>query len=513
LIIIDKYTEFNNLSKVVAKEKSCGRRVVHCHGTFDLIHPGHIVHFEEAKQLGDVLVITITGEEYVNKGPGRPHFNDELRIRTLQSLQCVDYISVVPFPAAVEAIKAVRGDVYCKGKEYENPKVDSTGNIHDDIKAVEEVGGEIAYVGSVVFSSSKLLNNHFEHRSENTRNLIKKVTADFNINSITRIIESFSSLKVLVLGDLIIDKYSTVAVQGLTSKNRILSSRFIEENSQPGGALAIFRHIREFTPNVKFFSLSGSESWLENFLCNYLSKNENLVHTESCFTTIIKHRYVEPLATGKEISKLFSINHINSDQPSSSIQSKISSKLKGIIKDFDLVLVADFGHGLMSDKIRNLVQEESTFMALNCQTNSNNYGFNVINRKYDRADSFSLDQTEMSLACEKKKFNASSELKRLVQKFSAKYGWLTRGGSETIGISIDEQPCICDSLEKIVTDTVGAGDAFCSIASLAAVKNLPLELSTLMGQISGAIGVRIVGNSEPVRKIKFLKSLEAILKS
>jgi bifunctional ADP-heptose synthase (sugar kinase/adenylyltransferase) len=211
------------------------------------------------------------------------------------------------------------------------------------------------------------------------------------------------------------------------------------------------------------------------------------------------------------LSKLFSVNHLDKEHPQEATLKNLSAKLKREIKNFDLVLVADFGHGLMSDGIRNIVQEAAPFLALNCQTNSNNYGFNIINRQYQRADSFSLDQTEMSLACGKKRFDEILELESLKESFGASYGWFTRGGSETIGIGRNDSSCSCDSLEKIVVDTVGAGDAFCAIASMAAVKNLPVEVATLLGQISGAIAVRIMGNSECVTKNKFLKSVEVLL--
>ena len=404
-----KIIAFDNLSETICKEKAKGKTIVQCHGTFDLIHPGHIIHFEEAKSLGDVLVITLTAEKHVNKGPGRPYFNDQLRILSLTSLEFVDYVSIVPHVAAVEAIETVKPDIYCKGKEYENQANDVTGNIKDDVETVKRVGGKIAYVGSVVFSSSKLLNHIFSKHSKNTKNLIQQLATEFPLDKLREIVDQFSSLKVLVIGDIIFDKYSTVAVQGLTSKNRILSSRFVDESLQPGGALAIFRHIREFTPQVKLLSLVGKETWVEKFLDDYLSFEENWVFQESSFTTIIKHRFVEPLSDGKELSKLFSFNHLNEDYPEKVIINKLSEKLKRESTNFDLVLVADFGHGVMSDDIRNIVQEKAPFLSLNCQTNSNNYGFNVINRQYQRADSFSLDQTEMSLACGKKKFNEIQE--------------------------------------------------------------------------------------------------------
>ena len=259
-----KIVSFEKLSSLTKKLKSSGKKIVQCHGTFDLIHPGHIVHFREAKALGDILIVTITAENYVNKGPGRPFFNDELRVLSLCNLEVVDYVCLVPFPAAIEAIEAVQPNIYCKGKEYENPKIDVTGNFYDDINTVDKVGGKVAYTGSVVFSSSKLLNSHFSNYSVGTKNLLQSLASTYSLNKIREFIDEFSSLKVLVIGDIIFDKYSTVSVQGLTSKNRILSSRFIDESLQPGGALAIFRHIREFTQNVKLLSLCGNEPLINN---------------------------------------------------------------------------------------------------------------------------------------------------------------------------------------------------------------------------------------------------------
>src|SRR4051812_6480041 len=118
----DKIISFEKASAQFAKLRSAGKVLVHCHGTFDMIHPGHIVHFEEAKALGDILVVTLTAEKFVNKGPGRPFFNDAIRSRWLAALGCVDYVVVIPHPAAVEAIECVRANYYCKGREYENPE-------------------------------------------------------------------------------------------------------------------------------------------------------------------------------------------------------------------------------------------------------------------------------------------------------------------------------------------------------------------------------------------------------
>jgi sugar/nucleoside kinase (ribokinase family) len=171
----------------------------------------------------------------------------------------------------------------------------------------------------------------------------------------------------------------------------------------------------------------------------------------------------------------------------------------------------DFGHGVMEPLVREFVQENAKFLALNCQTNSNNYGFNLINNNYIRADSFSLDQTEISLALGKREMNFEMELEALRENLKSKYAWLTRGGDETIGAHKSKESVHCPSFESNVVDPIGAGDAFCSIASMAAAKGLPLKLSTFMAQLAGAQAVKIIGNSESISKSRLLKSAEAML--
>ncbi|HTB64475.1 MAG TPA: adenylyltransferase/cytidyltransferase family protein, partial [Opitutales bacterium] len=144
----EKIISFADAPRVFRELRAKGKSIVQCHGTFDLIHPGHIYHLEEAKELGDVLVVTITAEKFVNKGPGRPYFNDPLRVRSLAALACVDYVVLVPHAAAVEAIAAVSPNIYCKGREYENAESDVTGNIRDDVAEVERHGGQVRYIGS-----------------------------------------------------------------------------------------------------------------------------------------------------------------------------------------------------------------------------------------------------------------------------------------------------------------------------------------------------------------------------
>ena len=501
-----KVLSFSRTKEVFDALRREGKRIVQCHGTFDLMHPGHIDHIEEAKSLGDVLVVTVTGEKFVNKGPGRPYFSDSLRVKSLAALSSVDYVAVVPHPTAVEAIEHVRPHVYCKGREYQDPSNDVTGNIEDDVRVVEEHGGEVAYIGDVVFSSAKLLNNHLDHLPDATKAFCRNLARLCSPAALQEAVDAFQSVRVLLIGDIIFDKYSTVEVQGLTSKASIVSVRHLYEETQPGGTLAVYRHLKQFTPHVKLVSVLGPEAWVQAELDQHVSSEDDFIVRDDTFTSPVKHRFVSPFKESKELHKHFSVNHLGHEPPSEKAVQAVLGALRSEIARVDVVVVADFGHGVMQAAVRDMVQASSPYLALNCQTNSYNHGFNIINRQYGRVDCFCLDRTEILLAVGRRDISYVAELKRLKDDLSSDSAWLTRGELDTIGVRSGEEPCSCPTFEMEIIDTVGAGDAFFSVASLAALKQYSNTLATFLGQLAGAQSVRIIGNTEPISKAALLKS-------
>lgn len=148
------------LSGIVQKLKSEGKRIVLCHGCFDLMHPGHIKYFQAARKMGDILVVTVTPDIYVDKGPERPIFNQNLRAECIAALECVDYVAVNKWPTAEETLKLLKPDIYVKGQEFENLD-DKTGKIQKEYEVLREIGAEMRFTHEVVFSSTQLLNKYF----------------------------------------------------------------------------------------------------------------------------------------------------------------------------------------------------------------------------------------------------------------------------------------------------------------------------------------------------------------
>jgi rfaE bifunctional protein nucleotidyltransferase chain/domain len=156
-----KVMKIEKLAKIVERLKSAGKKIVHCHGCFDLMHPGHIKYFQAAKKMGDVLVVTVSPDAYVDKGPGCPVFNEKLRAESIAALECVDYVAINKWPTAEETLMLLRPDYYVKGQEFEGLE-DKTGKIQREYAVVKEIGAEIKFTHEIVFSSTKLLNQYFK---------------------------------------------------------------------------------------------------------------------------------------------------------------------------------------------------------------------------------------------------------------------------------------------------------------------------------------------------------------
>ncbi|MBT6228316.1 MAG: adenylyltransferase/cytidyltransferase family protein [Candidatus Scalindua sp.] len=155
-----KILDIDKLSQALNDLRSNGRKIVHCHGCFDLMHPGHIKYFQASKEMGDILVVTVTPDIYVDKGPNRPVFNQNLRVESIAALECVDYAAINKWPTAEETLRLLRPDIYVKGQEFEKLE-DKTGKIQKEHKVLEEIGAEMRFTQEIVFSSTELLNKHF----------------------------------------------------------------------------------------------------------------------------------------------------------------------------------------------------------------------------------------------------------------------------------------------------------------------------------------------------------------
>lgn len=492
------------------KLKQENKTVVLCHGVFDLVHPGHIIHFEQAKTMGDILVVSVTSEKYVRKGPGRPYFNDELRLKFLAAIECIDYVMLSDEYMVNDIVQVVEPDIYVKGEEYRNAKDDITGKIAEEQELVEKHGGKIEFTTGQVFSSTKLINTAMSGLPEDVRNYMENFKQKCSMEDIKNYAEKAGHLKVLVIGDVIIDKYTYCNVQGMMSKDMGYSARLSNTEEYFGGSVAVARHLSTFTSDVTLLSIIGDEENIRlGMFDEYADKiNLRLVYSKKV-PTIIKQRYLTRNEKRDEYRKIFAINNIP-EKPGyeKEVKRKFIEKLNEMIDEYDAVFLCDFGHGLVDEEVMEIVQKRAKYLILNCQTNSSNKGMNIIT-KYSRADIFTADQNELNLAFPSYVDSEEVKLKELRRHLNGN-GWLTRGARGAWQID-DEEIEKCPAFTLSVKDTIGAGDAFFSLAGIFAAAGAPMEIGTFMGNIGGALGANIVGNRESVEMVNALKFASTLL--
>lgn len=503
-----KIVDIDSLANLSQEFKDQGKKVVLCHGTFDLMHTGHIRYLQRAKKEGDVLFVTVTADEFVNKGPGRPIFGECLRAENLAALECVTYVAINYASTAIELLENIRPNLYVKGGEYRDHSKDVTGNIAFEKGVVEKYGGEIFYTDEITFSSSGLLNEHFGVFPPETKGFLEGFSQIFSDRLIHEQIDSLTNLRVLVVGDAIIDQYHYVAPLGQTGKGNVLAVQYESEEQFAGGSLAVANHVSKFAKSVSLLTGLGDHDGHENFIREKLQGNIEPIF--SYFTdapTVTKRRFVD-----SDLAKLFEI-YFFKDEPIFSDGGKSSIHwLESNLINYDLVIVADFGNGFVSNEMVEVLCRKAPFLAVNTQINSGNRGFHVINR-YSRADFVSLNEPELRLAAHNRHDPIEAVCEATAKKLGVKGFSVTRG---TKGVLLyDVQSATFDrvpALSSRVIDRIGAGDAYLSLASLCLAGGLDFGIANFVGSVAAAMDVQIVCNREPIDPISLKKYISTLLK-
>lgn len=507
------------LEKIISKEeylsireelKKEGKITVLCHGVFDLVHPGHIQHFQEAKTLGDVLVVSVTSADFVRKGPGRPYFGDELRTRFLAAIECIDYVILSRAYTAEDIIEAVKPNIYVKGQDYANSSKDITGMIDRETSLVRKYGGKVHFTGGQSFSSTKLLNRAFPVISDEVRSFMGDFSRKYSFAYLKEQIECFRGLKVLVVGEVIIDEYIYCTIKGLMSKDRGYSAAYSHTERYLGGALAVAGHLAAFVDNVTIASVTGEERDIGDMISSGMNSHikTELIQSRS-YQTIIKRRYITKNQKREELHKIFAVNNI-SDQNllDKEALGKLKRKLEDTAAGYDMVILCDYGHGLVDEEIRNILQSNAKMLTVNCQTNSANYGMNLIT-KYHGAQAYTLDQRELHLAMGTDRGEDVALLRCLRERLGG-IVWLTQGACGAAVVD-GEEIYRCPALTLSVIDTIGAGDAFLAIVGLCTASGVPADAAVFLGNVGGGLSANIVGNQRSIDKVDFLKFTNTLL--
>jgi rfaE bifunctional protein kinase chain/domain/rfaE bifunctional protein nucleotidyltransferase chain/domain len=503
----NKIKTLEELSKLLDEER-VSKKIVHCHGVFDLLHVGHIRHFEEAKRMGDVLVVTLTPDQYVNKGPGRPAFKQDLRLETIAALECVDYVALNKWPKAIDTIKLLKPNIYAKGPDYKAKDKDVTGGIYQEEEAVKSVGGEIAFTEDITFSSSSLINRFFPSFPKEVTDYIAEFRSRHTIDDVLSYLHNALPLKVLVVGETIIDEYQFCSAIGKSSKEPIIALKHNNTEQFAGGILAVGNHLANFCDKVHLLSYLGKANPREEFVRNSIDKR-----TQATFImkdeapTIVKRRFIESYF----FTKMLEVYEINDRDLNARENRELCDWLRRELPNFDIVIVFDFGHGMMTKEAIDLLCTKSKFLALNVQSNAGNLGYQTV-LKYLRADYVCMAENEVRMELRDRNSDLKDVISGLYNKLSCQSVMVTRGKNGCLAYNREEGFVAVPALATKVVDRMGTGDAFLSITALCVKQKAPLEMVGFIGNAVGAQAVATVGHSRFIEKAPLLKHIETLMK-
>ena len=504
----DGYPSLEEVGPSIRMLQSEGKKIVHCHGVFDLFHPGHLAHLEEAKTQGDILLVTLTPDHLVNKGPGRPAFTHQQRAAMLSALEIVDFVAVTTSSTAVEAIRLVRPDVFVKGSDYSKADDDLTGNISLEREAIEAVGGQLYLTQAPMMSSSSLINMHLPTYDSQARVWLEDFRNHRSESEVLRWLQNVVDLRVLVIGEAIIDEYVMCEALGKSSKDPVLAFREISSERQIGGSLAVARHCAGLGAQVSCLFRIGSNPSDAQFITERLNGMVIAHMVESLREpTIVKRRFVDSLTE----ARVFETYIMRDDSSDSLDDQRMLKELRPLLDDIDLIVVTDYGHGLLSSEVIAELTSSGKVLAVNTQSNAGNRGFNTISR-YPRVDFACLNGSEVGLELRRRHLTMNELVPQIRLRTGATRAIVTEGAKGLACCGVDGEVTHIPAFAQVVKDRVGAGDALFAVTALLSAVNAPADITGFYGNLAGAASVADLGNRSYVDAVSLMRHAVALMK-
>ena len=489
--------------------RSQGKKIGLCHGVFDLLHVGHINHFLEAKKKCDVLVVSLTKDEFINKGPNRPVFKIDSRVKFLSNISCLDHVYISNTSSAIDAIKNITPNYYFKGPDYKNLKKDITGKIYEEISVVKKHGGEILFTETEIHSSSKILNDNFKVFNKSQDLFLKKIKKNFRLNNLLKKLSSLRKTKVHVIGEVIIDQYIFTNAIGKSGKEPVLMLNELNSEKYLGGSAAIAKNLEGICKAINISSIIGEKNDQINFIKNKLHKNiKTFFVNKKNSPTILKTRFVDNINS----NKIFGTYKFNDDLVNSSEEKQLINYFNILNKKVDLLIVSDYGHGMITEKYAKIICKSKKFTALNAQINAANLGYHGL-QKYKNLDFVIINESELRHELRSRHENIKNLMVKLSKEKNIKFLTVTSGKNGALLYQKTKNKFyFCPAFATKIVDKIGSGDTMLAVMSLCLKEGIDEELSLFLGSLAAAHSVENFANKSFCSYQDLVKSVQHILK-
>jgi len=501
-----KVKTVEELERVLGKRPR-KKKVIMCHGVFDVVHPGHLRHLIYAKSKADILLASITADRHIAKGTYRPHVPQDLRALNLAAYELVDYVLIDPNAEPLETLERLKPDFFAKGYEY-----NAAGLLHPKTRAEAEVvqsyGGEMIFTpGDIVYSSSRLI--EMEPPIIKTEKLLTLMdTAGLTFDGLRRAIDKFAGKRVHVLGDTIVDSLTQCAALGSQAKTPTMSVLFEEKRDYIGGAAIVAKHIRAAGAEVVLSTVLGDDP-LKDFVLGGLKESgvEARAIIDHTRPTINKNAIV---AGGYRLLK---IDTLDNRGVSDEIRDSFADAIRSV--PADAMVFSDFRHGIFNRRTiqplidaipKGMLKVADSQVASRWGNITDFKGFDLITPN-EREARFALGDQDSGVRPLAGRLYDAAECRFLMLKLGDR-GVLTCRSNDHVAL---DSFFVVDSFVDQVVDAVGAGDALLAYATLSIVATGDPVIATILGSMAAAAECEADGNV-PVGPADVLAKIDAVEK-
>jgi rfaE bifunctional protein kinase chain/domain/rfaE bifunctional protein nucleotidyltransferase chain/domain len=490
-----KICNLDRLLAVRSDARAAGRTIVHCHGCFDIVHPGHIQHLQYAKSLGDQLIVTVSADSHVQKGVNRPLIPDDLRASSLAALECVDWVYVNHDPTAVELLEALEPDIYVKGKEYER---NHDPRFQAERDAVINHGGRVVFSsGDVVFSSTALI-AAMEDRETLTDEKVARFRRKFDLtsSSLHGLVQKFCGQRVVVIGDYILDRYHFCDATGIAGEGPMIALRQMQSRDYDGGAAVIALHLASLGAQATLITSLASDAVSHETTLRLQSGGISVESSGHRRQLVTKSRYLA------DQTKLFKVDQGTVDPIDSECERTVAEKILAAAQGAAAVIFADFGYGLITESLLERIMPNLRQAVPIITADVSGRQSSLL--KFKSVDLLCPTEREVRETLHDFSSGLGAVVWRLLSETKARQAIITLGKQGLVTFSPPEQQAnamlgrlsseYLPAFSNRVIDPLGCGDALLATTSLALACGGSLQAAAYLGSLAAAIEIQQWGN-------------------
>ena len=479
------------------------KKVIMCHGVFDVVHPGHLRHLIYAKSKAPILVASLTADVHIAKGQHRPYVPQDLRALNLAAFEVVDYVLVDSEPTPLKNLLQIQPDFFAKGYEY------NANGVHpktqEELDALQSYGGKMIFTpGDIVYSSTKLID--LAPPSIKIEKLLTLMESEgITFQNLREALMNLKGKCVHVIGDTIVDSYTQTAMIGGQTKTPTMSVLFEGKTDYIGGAGVVAKHLRAAGARVIFSTVLGEDP-LKEFVLEGLKESD-----VDCRPIIDPTRpTTNKNAIVAEGYRLLKVDTVDNRTISDEIVEELSDSISRTA--CDALVFSDFRHGIFNRRtIPQLIEAipQGAYRVADSQVASRwgniteFQGFDLITPN-EREARFALADQDSGVRPLAARLFEAAKCRLLILKLGDRGVLTCRGGDH----EALESYFVVDSFVERLADAVGAGDALLAYSTLTMVATRSEVMATILGSIAAACECELDGNI-PIRPEDVMKKIDA----